>query len=256
MYNKIIIILSLSILTFFILKKNNEQFVNFDSITEDNKQALDNLNHLVVSLYNKETETYYLPLNLTAITAKGENKIENKIEKLNNLYRNKYCSFCTEKANTFCNGCQTCANMYPLNTNDFDSNDITSSRSKLNDPQMYKALNCVANTESKNLQCLYEMGKCNSTLKHCKSLSFNELIASFDNTAEITLPKKTVTKYKKWFVSYKHPKIDYIKDFSSCVKYQWVPDSVYNKNKTRCKNNYKSKSNFQKLYGNTYDSGC
>ena len=51
-------------------------------------------------------------------------------------------------------------------------------------------------------------------------------------------------------------KIDYIKDFSSCVKYQWVPDSVYNKNKTRCKNNYKSKSNFQKLYGNTYDSGC
>ena len=51
MYNKIILIFSLSILTFFILKKNNEQFVNFDSITDDNKQALDNLNNLVVSLY-------------------------------------------------------------------------------------------------------------------------------------------------------------------------------------------------------------
>lgn len=231
MYNKIILIFSLSILTFFIFKKNNEQFVNFDSITEDNKQALDNLNHLVVSLYNKDTKTCYLPLNLTAITASGEDKIE----KLNNLYRNKYCSFCTEKANTFCNGCQTCANMYPQRAN---------------------ALDCIMKGQSDKLRCLKEMGKCNGTLKHCKSLSFNELITSFDNPKEIILPKKNVAKYKNWFVPYQHPTINFIKDFSSCLKNDWVPDSEYNKYKTQCKNNYKSKSNFQKLYGNTYDSGC
>ena len=255
MYNKIILILSLSILTFFILKKNNEQFVNFDSITNNNKQALDNLNSLAVSLYNKDTKTSNSsPLNLISIKVNDDDKIE----KLNVLYRNKYCNFCTEKSKSICNGCQTCDDIAPLQPKKYNSSDIMSSAHRWEDPCFGPFMDCKIESLSPESQCLGEIDNCNKTLKHCKSLSFNELIASFDNPPEITLPKlkfgKTKdSKYNSWMVPYSNP---VFKKRLSCLKLSGMDESEYNKYKTSCKNNYKSASYFKKRYDNKYDSGC
>ena len=247
MYNKIILILSLSILTFFILKKNNEQFVNFDSITNNNKKALDNLNSLVVSLYNKDTKTSNSPLNLISIKVNDDDKIE----KLNVLYRNKYCNFCTEKSKSICNGCQTCEDISPLNPKKYNI---------LDDPCALKSFGCYVDSASPERQCLGEIDNCNLTLKHCKSLSFNELIASFNNPSEITLPKVNLAneakdrKYNSWIVPYPAGKL--AKKRISCIKENGMDETEYNKYKKRCKNNYKDASYFKKRYGNKYNSGC